>query len=84
MYNVFYVTVYDSSRLKEIIKKVSSRSVSGKLISANHTQAFLIGISDDKTGSWHFQGMVPNLFIRKSTISGRKRGLSTNFWSIPV
>ena len=26
----------------------------------------------DKTGSGHFQGMIPNLFIRKSTIARRK------------
>ena len=29
---------------------------------------------------WAFSGMVPNLFIRKSAIPRRTRGLSINFW----
>ena len=37
------------------------------------------GFEDDKTGSWHFQGMVPNIFIRKSIIVRQKRGLTTIF-----
>ena len=40
--------------------------------------------SDDKTGSGHFQGIVPNIFIRKSTIARRKKGLSTIFEVLPV
>ena len=40
--------------------------------------------SDDKTGSGHLQGIVPNMFIRKSTISRRIRGLSTIFGVLPV
>ena len=33
----------------------------------------------DKTGSGHFSGMVPNLFIKKSTIARQMRGLLTIF-----
>ena len=33
--------------------------------------------SDDKTGIWHFQGIVPNIFMRKSIVPRRIRGLST-------
>ena len=40
--------------------------------------------SDDKTGSGHFQDIVPNIFIRKSTIPRRIRGLSTIFGVLPV
>ena len=40
--------------------------------------------SYDKTGSGHFQGIVPNIFIRKSTIPRRIRGLSTIFGVLPV
>ena len=32
----------------------------------------------------HFQGIVPNIFIRKSTIPRRMRGLSTIFGVLPV
>ena len=39
---------------------------------------------DDKTGSGNFQGIVPNIFIRKSTIPRRIRGLSTIFEVLPV
>ena len=31
---------------------------------------------DDRTGSGHFQVMFPNIVIRKSIVSRRKRGLS--------
>ena len=40
--------------------------------------------SADKTGSGHFQGIVPNIFIRKSTIPRQIRGLSTIFEVLPV
>ena len=39
---------------------------------------------DDETGSRHFQGIVPNIFIRKSTILRRMRGLLTIFGVLPV
>ena len=39
---------------------------------------------DDETGSRHFQGIVPNIFIRKSTILRRIRGLSAIFGVLPV
>ena len=38
----------------------------------------------NKTGSRHFQGIVPNIFIRKSTILRRIRGLSIIFGVLPV
>ena len=38
----------------------------------------------DKTGSGHFQGKVPYICIRKSTITRRKRSLSTILGSFPV
>ena len=40
--------------------------------------------SSDKTGSRHFQRIIPNIFIRKSTIPRQMSALSTSFGVLPV
>ena len=55
-------------------KKVDNLTFLGILVDFRSDRFF-----DDKTGSGNFQGIVPNIFIRKSTIARRKKGLSTIF-----
>ena len=39
---------------------------------------------DNKTGTRHFKGMVPNIFIKKTRILRRMRGIPTIFVRLPV
>ena len=72
-------------------------TIHGILRSLNQAESFLKGRNatilrqwdqthtfGDKTGSGHFQGIIHNLFIRKSMIPRRMRGLLTTFALLPV